>query len=329
MNFTEKISEKASRLSKSLVLPESTEPRILRAAKEVVEKKIAGEVLLVGESARVEQAAEGAGVSLHEMRIVQPEKSPNFDSYAEKYYQLRAHRGMSPDEARRKIADPLHWGMMMVAEGNADAIVAGAENATAKVLVAGFTIIRTAAGVKSASSCLVMDFPDRKWGHDGLMIFSDCATIPNPNPEQLAEITLTSAKSCRTYLDVEPVIAMLSFSTKGSASHQLVDKVLQALEIVREREPDLAVDGEMQVDAAIDMATARLKAPSSVVAGRANTFIFPDLQAGNIGYKIAQRFAGAGAYGPFLQGFAKPVSDLSRGASVNDIVNTCAATLAQ
>lgn len=219
--------------------------------------------------------------------------------------------------------------MMMVARGDADAIVAGAENATAKVLIAGFTIIRTAPGVKSASSCLVMDFPDKKWGKDGLMIFSDCATIPNPSPEQLAEITLASAKSCRTYLDVEPIIAMLSFSTKGSASHQLVDKVLQALSIIREREPNLEVDGEMQVDAAIDITTARQKAPSSTVAGRANTFIFPDLQAGNIGYKIAQRFAGAGAYGPFLQGFAKPVSDLSRGASVSDIVSTCAATLAQ
>lgn len=327
MNFTEKISEKARRLSKSLVLPESTEPRILKAAKIIVEKKIAGEILLVGEPEKVKQAAERAGVNLYGMKIVQPEKSPNFDGYAERYHHLRAHKGMSLDEAREKIVHPLYWAMMMVEQGDVDAIVAGSENATGKVLIAGFTIIRTAPGVKSASSCLVMDFPDRKWGHDGLMIFSDCATIPNPNPEQLAEITLASAKSCRTYLDVDPVIAMLSFSTKGSAAHPLVDKVLQALRIVREREPDLAVDGEMQVDAAIDMATARQKAPSSKVAGRANTFIFPDLQAGNIGYKIAQRFAGAGAYGPFLQGFAKPVSDLSRGASVNDIVNTCAATL--
>lgn len=329
MTFTEKISEKARRLSKSLVLPESTELRILKAASIVVDKKIAREVFLVGEPAKVKEAAERGGVSLYGMRIVCPEESPKLDAYAEHYYQLRAHKGMSLDEARKKIVEPLHWGMMMVTREDADAIVAGTENATAKVLIAGFTIIRTAPGVKSASSCLVMDFPDKKWGHDGLMIFSDCATIPNPNPEQLAEITLASAKSCKTYLGVDPIIAMLSFSTKGSASHQLVDKVLQALEIVKEREPELEVDGEMQVDAAIDMATAQKKAPSSTVAGRANTLIFPDLQAGNIGYKIAQRFAGAGAYGPFLQGFAKPISDLSRGASVSDIVNTCAVTLTQ
>jgi len=329
MNFTEKIGEKARRLSRSLVLPESTEPRILKAARTVIDEKIAREVILLGEPAKVEQAAEKAGVNLYGMRIVQAKESPDFDAYAEHYYQLRAHKGMSLDEARGKIADPLNWGMMMAAREDADAIVAGAENATAKVLIAGFTIIGTALGVKSASSCLVMDFPDKRWGQDGLMIFSDCATIPNPSPEQLAEITLASAKSCRTYLDVEPIIAMLSFSTKGSASHHLVDKVLQALSIVREREPNLEVDGEMQVDAAIDITTARQKAPSSTVAGRANTFIFPDLQAGNIGYKIAQRFAGAGAYGPFLQGFAKPVSDLSRGASVRDIISTCAATLAQ
>jgi len=329
MNFTEKIGEKARRLSRSLVLPESTEPRILKAARTVIDEKIAREVILLGEPAKVEQAAEKAGVNLYGMRIVQAKESPDFDAYAEHYYQLRAHKGMSLDEAREKIAGPLNWGMMMAAREDADAIVAGAENATAKVLIAGFTIIGTALGVKSASSCLVMDFPDKRWGQDGLMIFSDCATIPNPSPEQLAEITLASAKSCRTYLDVEPIIAMLSFSTKGSASHHLVDKVLQALSIVREREPNLEVDGEMQVDAAIDITTARQKAPSSTVAGRANTFIFPDLQAGNIGYKIAQRFAGAGAYGPFLQGFAKPVSDLSRGASVRDIISTCAATLAQ
>jgi len=329
MTFTERISEKARGLSRSLVLPESTEPRILRAARIVLDEKIAREVLLVGDPTKVEQAAEEAGISLYGVKIIQPKKSQNFDAYAEQYFQLRAHKGIDLDKAKEKIVEPLHWGMMMVRKGDADAIVAGAENATAKVLIAGFTIIKTEPGVKSASSCLVMDFPEKKWGQGGLMLFSDCATIPNPSPEQLAEITLASAKSCRAYLDVEPVIAMLSFSTKGSASHQLVDKVLQALRIVKEREPNLAVDGEMQVDAAIDMNTARQKAPSSMVAGRANTLIFPDLQSGNIGYKIAQRFAGAGAYGPFLQGFAKPISDLSRGASVSDIVNTCAATLAK
>ncbi len=189
--------------------------------------------------------------------------------------------------------------------------------------------MKTAPGVKSASSCFVMDFPDKKWGQDGLMIFSDCATIPEPTVDQLAEITLASAASCRTFLQVDPAVAMLSFSTKGSASHPLVKKVVDALKIVKEKAPDLNVDGEMQLDTAVIPAIGEKKAPGSPVAGRANTLIFPDLQAGNIGYKMAQRFAGAGAYGPFLQGFSKPISDLSRGASINDIVNTCAVTLTQ
>ncbi|MCP4154886.1 MAG: phosphate acetyltransferase, partial [bacterium] len=205
----------------------------------------------------------------------------------------------------------------------------GADNSTAKVVVAGFTIIKTAPGVKSASSCFVMDFPDKQWGKDGLMIFSDCATIPDPTTEQLSEITIQSSQSCKTFLQTEPVTAMLSFSTKGSASHPNVDKVLDALKLVKEKAPDLLVDGELQLDAAIVESVGEKKAPGSQVAGKANTLIFPDLQSGNIGYKIAQRFGNAGAYGPFMQGFAKPISDLSRGCSVADIVNTCAVTLTQ
>ncbi|MCK5248651.1 MAG: phosphate acetyltransferase, partial [Spirochaetaceae bacterium] len=232
-------------------------------------------------------------------------------------------------DARKRITEPLLWGAMMVRMNDADAIVAGAEHATAKVLIAGFTIIKTAPGVKSASSCFVMDFPDKKMGKDGLYVFSDCATIPEPTVDQLAEITMASAVSCRNFLQTEPVVAMLSFSTKGSASHPLVDKVRDALNIVKDKAPDLIVDGEMQLDTAVVPSIGEKKAPGSPVAGKANTLIFPDLQAGNIAYKIAQRFAGAGAYGPFLQGFAKPISDLSRGASVNDIVNICAVTLTQ
>ncbi len=323
------MTDKARGMARTLVLPEGTEPRTLKAARIVTDKKIAKMVTLVGDTASVSKAAADAGISLEGITIVDPAVSADLDAYAAEYYELRKHKRVSLEDARKRITEPLLWGAMMVRKDDADVMVAGAENATSKVLIAGFTIVKTAPGVKSASSCFVMDFPDKKWGKDGLMIFSDCATIPNPTVDQLAEITLASAASCRTFLQTDPMVAMLSFSTKGSASHPLVDKVVDALKIVKAKAPDLNVDGEMQLDTAVIPSIGEKKAPGSPVAGKANTLIFPDLQAGNIAYKLAQRFAGAGAYGPFLQGFAKPISDLSRGSSINDIVNTCAVTLTQ
>ena len=329
MDFTERMKEEARSAGRRLVLPESTEPRTLKAARIIADERIADTVYLTGEADAVSRAAADLDVSLKGLTILDPKGSDRVEDYAADYYALRRHKGLELEEARSRVLDPLLWAAMMVRRGDADAVVAGAQNATARVLIAGFTVIGTAPGVKSASSCLVMDFPDKSLGAEGLFIFSDCATIPDPSVEQLVEITLASAASCRAFLQAEPRVAMLSFSTKGSASHRFVDKITDALQLVKQREPGLLVDGEMQLDAAVVPEVGARKAPGSPVAGRANTLIFPDLQSGNIGYKIAQRFAGAGAYGPFLQGFAKPISDLSRGASVDDIVNTCAVTLTQ
>jgi len=329
MNFVEKMKEKAKNAGKKLVLAEGTEPRTIKAARIIIDEKISPEVFLVGKKEDIEKNAAAEGIKLDGITLVDPASSENKAEYSSAFFELRKHKGVTEEEAAKAIQDNLRWGAMMVKRGHADAMIAGAENSTGKVLLAGFNVIGTSPGVKSASSCFVMDMPDKKWGQDGMMIFADCATIPDPTAEQLAEIAIQSAESCRTYLNTEPVVALLSFSTKGSASHANVDKVVKALEIIKERAPELKVDGELQLDAAIVESVGKSKAPGSDVAGKANTLIFPDLQSGNIGYKLVQRMANAGAYGPFLQGFAQPITDLSRGCSVDDIVNTAAVTLAQ
>jgi phosphate acetyltransferase len=329
MSFVERQKHMAKQKKKVLVLPEGTEPRTMQAARILLDEGIASQVILLGHGQAVQQAAVQHQVDLNGIYVVDVLQSSHLSAYAQEYYDLRKHKGMTLEQATEDIKEPLRFGAMMSRMGHADAMVAGAENTTGNVLLAGFNIIKTAEGVKSASSCMVMDMPDKKWGAQGSMIFSDCATIPDPTAEQLAEIAIASCESCKTFLGVEPVCALLSFSTKGSAKHPNVDKVVQALEIVKQRRPDLNVDGELQLDAALIPEVAQLKAPHSTVAGKANVLIFPDLQAGNIGYKLVQRLANAGAYGPFLQGFAKPISDLSRGATVSDIVNTCAVVLAQ
>ncbi len=329
MTFAQKMKTQAKDAQKNLVLPEGCEERTLKAAQKVMEEKLANSVTLLGKVEEIEAKAKELGVDLSSLILLDPETSDKRDAYANEYYELRKHKGMTKEEAFEQIIDPLKWGAMMARLKDADAMVAGALNTTGNVLKACFTIIKCKPGIKSASSCFVMATDKTNLGANGSFIFGDCATIPNPTAEQLASIAEASAESCKIFLEAEPKVALLSYSTKGSAKGELVEKVQQATQMVKEKCPELAVDGELQLDAAIIKEVGEFKAKGSNVAGHANTLIFPDLQAGNIGYKLVQRLAGAEAYGPILQGFARPVSDLSRGCSVEDIVVTSAITLAQ
>jgi len=330
MNFVDAMKKKAGELQNRLVLPEGSEERTVAAAAQIIKEKLAASVTLLGKKADIEKVAAAKGVSLAGINIIDPEDSEWHDDFAAVYCELRAKKGMTMEQAHVDMKNALRFGAMMVRKNKADAMVAGALSATADVLRAGLTIIGTAPGMKTASSCFVMDMHNPKWGADGIMIFSDCAVVPCPTSEQLADIAGAAAESCRTMLGVEPVVAMMSFSTKGSGGKdENVLRVQEGVRIAKEKFPSLCLDGEIQADAALIPSVTEKKAPGSPITGKVNTLIFPDLGAGNIGYKLVQRLAGADAFGPILQGFASPISDLSRGCSVEDIVITSAVTLVQ
>lgn len=330
MNFVEEMKKKACEYQNSLVLPEGAEERTVIAAAAIIKEKIAREVILLGKETDIKKTAESKGVNLDGITLMDPENSPWNDEFANEYYELRKNKGMTPEQAATDMKHFLRFGAMMVRLGKADAMIAGALSSTADVLRAGLTIIGTAPGMTTASSCFVMDTHNPKWGANGLMIFSDCAVIPLPSATQLADIAVSAADSCRQMIGAEPVVAMMSFSTKGSGGKdENVLRVQEAVKLAKEKAPELLLDGELQADAALIPDVTEKKAPGSPITGKVNTLIFPDLGAGNIGYKLVQRLAGADAYGPFLQGFAKPISDLSRGCSADDIVATAAVTLVQ
>ena len=329
MGYIDIIKEKARADRKTIVLPETNDKRTLIAASHILEEGIA-DLVMVGDEEKIMDGARWLEVELDGVTIVNPETTDKLDSYVNLLYETRKAKGMTPEKAREiLLKDYLTFGVIMVKANDADGMVAGACHATADTLRPALQILKTAPGVKLVSGFFIIDVPDCEYGHNGTFLFADCGLNQDPTAEELAAIADSSAKSFKAMLGAEPRVAMLSHSTMGSASHALVDKVREATEIAKREYPGLKVDGELQLDAAIVPSVAKSKAPDSEVAGKANVLIFPNLDAGNIGYKLVQRLAKAEAYGPMLQGIAKPVNDLSRGCSAEDIVGVVAITACQ
>lgn len=326
MSFIDTLFEKARSEKKTIVLPESYDPRVLEATSKILKMGIA-DVILVGDPDEIKAKAGEHDIS--GARIVNPRNFERMDEYAHTFYELRKKKGITEQQAREMMYDVSYFGVMMVKMGDADGMVSGAVHSSADTLRPSLQILKTAPGTKLVSSFFLMVVPNCKYGDDGVFVFSDCGLVENPNAEELSEIAISAAETFKLLTDHEPRVAMLSYSTKGSAKNELVDKVADATRRAKEKAPDLMLDGELQLDAAIVRSVGESKAPGSTVAGYANTLIFPNLDAGNIGYKLVQRLGKAEAYGPVTQGIAKPVNDLSRGCNADDIVGVTAITVVQ
>jgi phosphate acetyltransferase len=320
----ERVWERAREAQKRIVLPETEDERTLLAA-EMITKARLGQVILIGKEEEVHKKAKEAGANIEGLPIIDPDKFEKFDEYAQKLYEIRKGKISSVEEAAKLLKDYLYFGTMMVKLDDADGMVAGASHTTADVLRPAFQIIKTAPGISIASAYFAMIVPDCPYGENGFFLYADSGGHPNPTAEELADIAITTCLTMKNIFGVEEAYcAMLSYSTKGSATHPIVDKVIEATKIANKKRPDLLIDGELQGDAALVPEIGKKKAPGSPVAGRANVLIFPDLNAGNIAYKLTERLAKAEAYGPLIQGLDKPVNDLSRGCKPTDIVNVAA-----
>jgi phosphate acetyltransferase len=326
MELIEKIKQNAKKQNKRIVLPEGYEERNLRAADIVLSEGLS-QIVLIGDPGEIKRLAGEYGLrNIGKATIIDPKNHEKKEEYIDLMVELRKHKGLSREEASRLIENPLYLGVMMIKNGDADGEVSGAIHSTGDVLRPAFQYIKTAPGISVVSGAFIMILKDKKYGDDGVMVFADCAVHPSGTDKELAEIAVASAATAKNIACIEPRIALLSFSTKGSAKHELVDKVVNATKIAKEMAPELLIDGELQADAALVESIGQLKAPGSKIAGKANVLVFPDLASGNIAYKLVQRLAGAEAIGPILQGMAAPINDLSRGCSVDDIVNVIAIT---